>query len=153
MDFHKRDSDSSSNAPSYIVEELCSGGDLFDLISREGGLSSKVSKQYFRQIVSAISYVHAQGFSHGDLKPENILLDSHHDIKLADFGFSSSTEFSRRKIGTPGYMSPELRKGEVYSTRLSDVFSLGVTLFVMRTGTMPFKLAEADDKHYKHLNE
>lgn len=96
--------------------------------------------------------------AHKDLKPENILLDKNFDLKLADFGLSGSIEGSSGSglertsfVGTPGYMAPEIHMNIPYQGQVVDLFALGVTIFIMHTGTFPFKEARITDPYYKHI--
>ncbi|NXX69841.1 MELK kinase, partial [Spizella passerina] len=70
----------------FMVLEYCPGGELFDYIISKDHLSEEEARVFFRQIVSAIAYVHSQGYAHRDLKPENLLIDEEHNLKLIDFG-------------------------------------------------------------------
>lgn len=72
--------------------EYCSGGELFDHIVEKEKLNEDEARYFFRQVVSAVSYMHDEGFAHRDLKPENILLDKHQNLKLIDFGLSIKPE-------------------------------------------------------------
>ena len=98
----------------YIVQEMITGGELFDYIANTGAFDERVCKFYFKQMLQGIHYIHSRGFSHRDLKPENILLDKNFNIKIVDFGFACPLEgrdgsgINRSQIGTPGYMAPEI---------------------------------------------
>ena len=141
----------------YIALELAQGGELFDYIASSGPLADPLIKYYFRQILQGVFYLHSQGFAHRDLKPENILLDANYNVKLADFGFA--TPLSGRKglgrsnslIGTPGYIPPEAMENKSYQGQTSDVFALGVILFIMKAGYQPFKAANKLDENYALL--
>ena len=103
----------------------------------------------------AVHYIHTKGFSHRDLKPENILLDSNFDVKLVDFGFACPIEgrdgsgTNKSKIGTPGYMAPEIMSGNSYQGQTVDLFALGVILFILFTGGPPFLQTNKNDQFYK----
>lgn len=135
----------------YLVSELCQGGELFSKIEEEGCLTEEEAREYFYQIMSAISYLHSQEVSHRDLKPENLLFlskDKNSQLKLMDFGLS--TRFSKGKpntmkevVGTAFYMAPEVLAG-VYDQR-ADVWSSGVILYLMISGCLPFN-AETDSE-------
>ncbi len=130
-----------------IMHKAC--GDLLDYVVSKGHLSHQDAAQKFRQVLSAVGYCHNMGVVHRDLKAENILLDDNGDVKLTDFGFcrlfSSSPEgevrscLSNTYCGSRAYAAPEVLMGETYDPRLSDVWSLGVLLYVMLTGNFPFE--------------
>ena len=101
----------------------------------------KVQK-IFTQLVGAVSYVHGKGCVHRDLKLENILLDKHENVKLVDFGFTreyqGSTSYLQTWCGTICYSAPEMLKGEKYAGEKVDVWSLGIILFALLSGELPF---------------
>ena len=127
----------------YCVLELFTNGELFEYIAYNA-FSERVTRYYFRQLLKSLGSVHAAGLCHRDLKPENILLDSNYDIKLADFGFAVPHEgrdgsgLNKTYRGTSNYMAPELFESIPYVGAKVDVFSLGVTLFVMLRGVWPY---------------
>lgn len=73
----------------FIVQELASGGELFDVIVMTGSFSEEVARYYFSQLMDALNYMHTAGVCHRDLKPENVLFDSDFNLKVADFGFAA----------------------------------------------------------------
>ena len=141
----------------YIVQEMITGGELFDYIANTGAFTEEVCKFYFKQMLQGIHYIHSRGFSHRDLKPENILLDKNYNVKIVDFGFACPLEgrdgsgINRSQIGTPGYMAPEIIAKQPYQGQVVDIFALGVILFIMRSGHPPFAQASEDDRYYQLL--
>ncbi|XP_017582652.1 PREDICTED: NUAK family SNF1-like kinase 2 [Corvus brachyrhynchos] len=132
-----------------IVMEYASKGDLYDYISERQRLSEQEARHFFRQVVSAVYYCHKNGVVHRDLKLENILLDANGNIKIADFGLSNV--FQQDKLlqtycGSPLYASPEIINGRPYKGPEVDSWSLGVLLYILVHGTMPF-----DGHDYKTL--
>uniref|UniRef100_A0A1B6C4E2 Protein kinase domain-containing protein n=1 Tax=Clastoptera arizonana TaxID=38151 RepID=A0A1B6C4E2_9HEMI len=130
----------------YLFMDICEKGDLLDYIRNKGALSEAKAKVFFRQIVSAIYYLHTLDISHRDLKCENILLASKDCVKLGDFGFARCCRDAgtQRRIlsetfcGSAAYAAPEILKGTPYNPKMYDVWSLGCILFIMLTGAMPF---------------
>lgn len=133
----------------FLVMELAEDGDLFCLINRRGALPERTARDYFHQLLDAVSYCHRKGVYHRDLKPENILLTNNYEtVKLADFGFaavvdkySSVHPLLRTNCGSPHYCAPEVWNGEHrrgYAGSKADAFSCGVILYCMLVGVQPF---------------
>nr|CAI5830589.1 unnamed protein product [Callosobruchus analis] len=117
----------------YLVMEYASGGEVFDYLVLHGRMKEKEARAKFRQIVSAVQYCHQKRIIHRDLKAENLLLDSEMNIKIADFGFSNEFTPGNKLdtfCGSPPYAAPELFQ--------VDVWSLGVILYTLVSGSLPF---------------
>ncbi|MBI5927686.1 MAG: protein kinase [Chloroflexi bacterium] len=143
----------------YMVTRLVTGGTLASILKRYGPVSPEQAGRWLAQVASALDYAHAQNVIHRDLKPTNILLDEKNDAFLTDFGIakldvpnSEGLTTTGNVIGTPTYMAPEQWRGED-PTPLTDVYGLGILMYLMMTAKPPF---EADTPHslmYKHLND
>lgn len=132
----------------YLILELGDGGDLYDYIMRhETGLSEVLAREYFRQIVRAISYCHQLHVVHRDLKPENVVFFQKLGVvKLTDFGFSNKFcpgQKLETSCGSLAYSAPEILLGDSYDAPAVDVWSLGVILYMLVCGQPPFQ--EAND--------
>ncbi|KAM4612995.1 NUAK family SNF1-like kinase 2 [Polymixia lowei] len=124
-----------------IVMEYASRGDLYDYICEKQRISERDARHFFRQIVSAVHYCHQNGIVHRDLKLENILLDGNGNVKIADFGLSNlyhGDEYLQTFCGSPLYASPEIVNGRPYRGPEVDTWSLGVLLYTLVHGAMPF---------------
>ncbi|CAG0917990.1 unnamed protein product [Notodromas monacha] len=125
----------------YLVTEYASGGEIFDYLVANKRMSEEETRKIFRQIVAAIFYCHQNGIVHRDIKAENLLLDRDKNIKLADFGFSNFFTPNQKLCtwcGSPPYAAPELFEGKNYDGPKADIWSLGVVLYVLRCGSLPF---------------
>ncbi|XP_019770898.2 maternal embryonic leucine zipper kinase-like [Dendroctonus ponderosae] len=141
----------------FIIMEYCSGGELFDHIVEKNRLSESESRMFFRQIVSAVAYLHSVGYAHRDLKPENVLLDKQQNLKLIDFGLCAKPEGGMENplhtsCGSPTYAAPELILGQQYLGCEVDVWAMGVLLYTLLTGSLPFDDLSIDNLYRKILN-
>ncbi|XP_061609228.1 hormonally up-regulated neu tumor-associated kinase [Phyllopteryx taeniolatus] len=140
----------------YMVMELCGGGDLMERICDRKRLPEKEVRRYARQILSAVAHLHQRGVVHRDLKIENFLLDEHNNIKIVDFGLSNTLrseslppELLSTQCGSPAYAAPELLAHRKYGPKV-DMWSVGVSVFAMLTGTLPFTVEPFNIKHLHH---
>ncbi|XP_054888970.1 testis-specific serine/threonine-protein kinase 1-like [Poeciliopsis prolifica] len=144
----------------YVVMELCPQGDVAKLISTRGPLDECFSCRLFKQLCLAIEYLHGIDIAHKDIKCENLLLDMHYNLKLCDFGFSEKVTYNQGKLvlsdthcGTLQYAAPEILKNLPHNSKISDVWSMGVVLYKMLCGSLPFtttnttKLVQLQLKH------
>ncbi|VDP78604.1 unnamed protein product [Echinostoma caproni] len=125
----------------YMVLEYASGGELYEYLFKKGRMTEAVARQTFRQILSAVQYCHQKQIIHRDLKTENLLLDENFNIKLGDFGFANEFHDGVKLntfCGSPPYAAPELFLGKEYDGPEVDVWSLGVILFKLVSGALPF---------------
>uniref|UniRef100_A0AC35U8B5 Protein kinase domain-containing protein n=1 Tax=Rhabditophanes sp. KR3021 TaxID=114890 RepID=A0AC35U8B5_9BILA len=124
-----------------LVMEYASGGELYDYVSKNSSLQEHEARRIFRQITSAVLYCHKHKVAHRDLKLENILLDVDNNAKIADFGLSNYFEDKRLLstfCGSPLYASPEIINGTPYKGPEVDCWSLGILLYTLVYGSMPF---------------
>jgi len=137
----------------FIFMRYAENGDMLEFIRTQGMVPERQAKIWFRQLVHGVQYLHSKDLAHRDLKCENILLSRHWNIKIADFGFARScvNEDGRRVMshtycGSAAYAAPEVVSGTPYNPKISDVWSMGIILFIMVNATMPF-----DDSNLKKL--
>jgi len=125
----------------YLVSEYAPQGEIFEYIARHGRMSEALARRKFWQMVQAVEYCHSRRVVHRDLKAENLLLDSNMNIKIADFGFSnfwSASSNLNTWCGSPPYAAPEVFEGKQYKGPEIDAWSLGVVLYVLVCGALPF---------------
>lgn len=140
----------ATSAKIFIVLEFVGGGELFDKIANEGKLPEDKARFYFKQLVEGLEHCHNNGVCHRDLKPENLLLDTDGNLKISDFGFSTlnigdadgdgnaRAELLHTTCGTPNYVAPEVLGKDGYDGKKADVWSVGVILYVLLAGYLPF---------------
>ncbi|KAJ5785692.1 uncharacterized protein N7503_010904 [Penicillium pulvis] len=126
----------------WLVLEYCQGDELYNYLLRHGSLPVDKVKRIFTQLVGAVAYVHSKSCVHRDLKLENILLDKQENVKLCDFGFTREYEgkssYLQTFCGTICYSAPEMLKGEKYAGEKVDVWSLGIILYALLAGELPY---------------
>ncbi|KAG7463394.1 hypothetical protein MATL_G00176090 [Megalops atlanticus] len=125
----------------YIVTEYAKNGEMFDYLTSNGRMSEGEARKKFWQILAAVDYCHRHHIVHRDLKTENLLLDANMNIKLADFGFGNfynTGEPLSTWCGSPPYAAPEVFEGKEYEGPQLDIWSLGVVLYVLVCGSLPF---------------
>lgn len=140
----------------YIVMEYVYGGALYDWLNREGRLPVRVALDIVIKVASALDHAHSQGIIHRDIKPSNTLMTPDHEPRLTDFGIARLNYHARvtlphTVIGTLPYLSPEGIRGETTDPR-GDIWSLGVMLYEMLAGTLPF-VGRSDDVIAKAILE
>ncbi|KAJ3315409.1 hypothetical protein HDV04_002951 [Boothiomyces sp. JEL0838] len=145
-----------SESKIYMVTEYCVGGELLDYITKHGKMDDTKSKtqRIFQQIVEAVGKCHEKNFAHRDLKLENILLTEHANIKLIDFGFTRGLDDNLLETycGSSAYAAPEIINGQKYSGPEADIWSLGIILYTMVCGYLPFD-EESDRETHKCISE
>ncbi|KAM9298861.1 serine/threonine-protein kinase SIK2 [Gastrophryne carolinensis] len=125
----------------YLVTEYAKNGEIFDYLANHGRLNESEARRKFWQILSAVEYCHSRNIVHRDLKAENLLLDNHMNIKIADFGFGNfykTGEPLATWCGSPPYAAPEVFEGQQYEGPQLDIWSMGVVLYVLVCGALPF---------------
>ena len=123
-----------------VMEYICA--DLLSFIRKREQLSENTSKIIFKQIIEGLKYINKKGIVHRDIKLDNILIDLNNTVKICDFGVSkriSENEIMIDHCGTPGYIAPEIYKNKGYEGFQCDIWSCGVTLYYMLSGTQPFR--------------
>lgn len=138
----------------YLIMEYLNNGDLLEAIRNRKIIPENQAAVWFAQMMAGIEYCHNQGVVHRDLKCENLLLDNHENLKLTDFGFARSNMkpllgqpvLSETYCGSYAYAAPEILTGCPYRPQLADIWSMGVILYVMVIGRLPF-----DDSNHREL--
>lgn len=151
----------------WLVLEYVSGDELYNHLLKVGPMEPAKVQKIFTQLVGAVSYVHQKSCVHRDLKLENILLDKYENVKLVDFGFTREYEgrssYLQTWCGTVCYSAPEMIKGEKYAGEKVDVWSLGIILYALLCGELPFdeddenatkaRILKEDPKYPEHMPE
>ncbi|CCM05307.1 uncharacterized protein FIBRA_07521 [Fibroporia radiculosa] len=131
----------------YMLLELAAGGDLFDKIAPDIGISEELAHYYFTQMMAGLDYIHGEGVCHRDLKPENLLLDAAGTLKISDFGLctvyklkeTGKTRLLTERCGSLPYMAPEMKgNNDPYEAVSIDMWGAGVILFAMLAGNTPW---------------
>merc|ERR1712224_707570 len=116
-------------------------------------MGEEMGRFFAKQLIDQIEYLNSRNIVHRDIKLENILIDDKMNLKLADFGFATDKDIENLDLfrGTQSYMAPEIRNGDTYNGKQTDIFSLGVVLFTLVVGYFPFNTASHKDKFYRFL--
>lgn len=131
----------SDDKYSYLIMEYCTGGNLQQYIEKNGQVPVELLRKFSRQLLEALNYCHKKKIVHKDIKPANILIDSMLNVKLADFGLSLTWEANMKSTSFCGsylYLSPEALLKVPYDPYLADIWSLGITIFQMAAGCLPW---------------
>ena len=129
-----------------FVMDLADNGDLLDYINSKKRLSERTSRTFFRDLVTAVAACHRRNIVHRDIKCENLLLDANYRVMLSDFGFARIAEPDGHLdtfCGSFAYAAPEIIVGDEYIGTAADIWSMGVVLFAMVCGKLPFKDTDA----------
>jgi 5'-AMP-activated protein kinase catalytic alpha subunit len=132
----------------YLISEYCSKGDIITNLIEKGNFKEDFACKIFQQILSSLEYLHKNNITHRDIKPENILLTENYDAKLTDFGLSKyykENELLSTFCGSPIYASPEMLEGKKYNGTKIDVWGLGISLYTMVCGELPFIIEDEND--------
>lgn len=135
-----------------MVLEFAEGGELFDHIIRQTRIKESECRHFFSQMLNGIGHCHDMQIVHRDLKAENIFLDgTHTNVKIGDFGFAALlySDDSEDSCGSLDYAAPEILSGEAKVSAPADVWALGVVLYFMVTGWLPFRAATDFDVYQK----
>ncbi len=147
---------SSSGDHAFIVMELITGGTLRELLAERGPMPPHAATGVMRGVLTGLAAAHRAGMVHRDIKPDNVLITRDHRVKLSDFGLVRAASAGQSRddkiVGTVAYLSPEqVEGGEIGPA--SDVYSAGIVLFELLTGTTPFRGADDMEHAYARLTE
>ena len=123
-----------------VMEYICS--DLISFMKKRGKISEKIAKLIFKQMIKGLKYIHKSNIVHRDIKLDNLLIDLTNTIKICDFGVSKilkKGDIMYDRCGTPAYIAPEIIENKGYEGFSCDIWSAGITLYYMLSGTQPFK--------------
>lgn len=137
-----------------LVLEYAAKGDLFAYIEKTKAFQDQMARHIFTEILDGLQHMHESGYAHLDIKLENVYFDQDYVVKLADFDLSrqiTSKDFSPRRVGSVNYMAPEIQEDRGFNGVKVDIFSLGVLLFCLASGKLPFVSAKANDAWFKHI--
>jgi len=148
----------------YYVMKYAFFGEIFSLVQEKGRLPENLVRTFILQLLDGLQYLHSNRIFHRDLKPENLLLDQSLKIVIADFGsaiINKTSDLDKKQflfdnnipIGSKEYNAPEITIGKYYYAEFSDMFSIGVILFVLTFGKMPFGIASPGDPYFELLSK
>ena len=143
---------------SYIIQDLITGGELYDYVENSGHFEQHFVRYFLSQILKGVLFMHSKGLVHRDLKCSNILLDSNYNVKIVDLGFAKpvagdqGTGIMQSSVGTQDHMAPQILEGRPYRGSEVDLFAVGVILFTLYAGHPPFDVAHQNDRFYKWLH-
>ena len=132
----------------HLIMECLDGGNLCSYVKAKRRLSEEESRRIFFQLLQAMEYLHAQSVIHRDIKLENVLFGEGKDVKLIDFGFSTSSQPGKKLrvfCGTPSYMAPEIVRRAEYEGKPVDMWSMGILLYALLCGCFPFRAKSYPD--------
>jgi serine/threonine protein kinase len=139
----------------YIVMEYLKGAELFDFVLVKEKLSLDEIRDILVQIISAIEFCHGNLIAHRDLKLENIMMSRNGIIKLIDFGLSTiidTDNITTTKCGSPQYVAPEILSENSYNPLQSDIWSIGIMLYIMATGNLPWTEQDNEERLYRQIS-